>query len=353
MRVMVVNPHVPFIYGGAEVLAENLTSALIQHGHQAELLRIPYVASTPQHILDQMLAYRLFDLGDSGDSAPDLIVGLKFPAYLIQHPNKIVWLCHQEKGAYELWDSVANRDNPTSLSLHPQGSVAREAIFGADQHELGSLKRGYTISKTVSDRLSRNCGIDFEFLYPPTENAEQFHCKTYEPFLFFPSRISSHKRHELTLRALALSDSSIRLVISGKADTAAAGNRLIDLVHELGIEERVEFTGWISNEEKLDLYARCRGVIFPPFDEDYGYITAEAMLASKPVVTCTDSGGPLELLVANETGLVADPNPESLAAMLNKVWIEEAARAMGRAGREHYKTIAVPWGSIVETLTAK
>ena len=41
------------------------------------------------------------------------------------------------------------------------------------------------------------------------------------------------------------------------------------------------------------------GVIFPPLDEDYGYVTLEAMLAAKPVITCTDSGGPLEFVGAS------------------------------------------------------
>ena len=49
---------------------------------------------------------------------------------------------------------------------------------------------------------------------------------------------------------------------------------------------------YISDEEKLRLYANCLGVIYPPLDEDYGYITLEAMLAQKPVVTTRDAGGP-------------------------------------------------------------
>jgi glycosyltransferase involved in cell wall biosynthesis len=67
------------------------------------------------------------------------------------------------------------------------------------------------------------------------------------------------------------------------------------LAHQLDIEPRVEWLGQ-SQRKKRALYAHTLGVIFPPVDEDYGYVTLEAMLASKPLITCTDSGAPLEFV---------------------------------------------------------
>ena len=70
----------------------------------------------------------------------------------------------------------------------------------------------------------------------------------------------------------------------------------------------------MSDEDLLTLYATCGAVVFPPADEDYGYIALEAFLSRKPVVTCTDSGGPLEFVVDGENGRVVPPEADALGA---------------------------------------
>ncbi len=104
-------------------------------------------------------------------------------------------------------------------------------------------------------------------------------------------------------------------------------------------------------KKKRDLYARCLGVLFPPVDEDYGYITLEAMLARKPVITCADSGGPLEFVVDRQTGIVAEPNPESLANAMDDLWDHrENARQWGDAGRQRYSDLRISWAHVLEHL---
>jgi glycosyltransferase involved in cell wall biosynthesis len=101
------------------------------------------------------------------------------------------------------------------------------------------------------------------------------------------------------------------------------------------------------------LYAYARGVVFPPYDEDYGYVTLEAMLAAKPVVTCSDSGGVLEFVRHRETGLVAAPEPEKLAEALDELWQNPVrAREFGDAGRDHYDSLGISWGNVIERLLA-
>ena len=122
-------------------------------------------------------------------------------------------------------------------------------------------------------------------------------------------------------------------------------------MRELKLGDRVEWLGMVSEEQKRDLYANCLGVIFPPVDEDYGYVTLEAMLSSKPVITCSDSGGPLEFVVDRQTGLVADPTPESLAQAMDALWADRRdAVAMGEAGRARYEDLKISWKNVVEKL---
>ena len=128
-----------------------------------------------------------------------------------------------------------------------------------------------------------------------------------EDYFFFPSRLSPAKRQELVLEALALTQHPVRVKFAGLADSPPYRERLAKRARELKIEKRVEWLDFVSEEEKRELYARALAVVFPPFDEDYGYVTLEGMLAAKAVITCDVSGGPLEFITPGEPGLVANP----------------------------------------------
>jgi glycosyltransferase involved in cell wall biosynthesis len=100
-------------------------------------------------------------------------------------------------------------------------------------------------------------------------------------------------------------------------------------------------------------YAHAIAVIYPPTDEDYGYVTLESMLASKPVITCTDSGGPLEFVTHHETGVIADPTPEALANAFDLLWENrQQARDWGEAGRDRYESLNLSWETVVNKLLA-
>ena len=109
--------------------------------------------------------------------------------------------------------------------------------------------------------------------------------------------------------------------------------------------------GAVSEEEKRRQYASALGVVFPPVDEDYGYITLEAMLARRPVITCSDSGGPLEFVRDGVTGRVCEPTPEALAEALDDLWAARArARQMGERGRQLYDHLNISWANVVRRL---
>ena len=70
--------------------------------------------------------------------------------------------------------------------------------------------------------------------------------------------------------------------------------RLQVLVESLAISDRVEFLGRLSEERLVAEYARCSAVWYGARAEDYGLVTLEAFSSAKPVVACTDSGGPAD-----------------------------------------------------------
>ena len=346
MRILIVTVQVPFVRGGAEVLAEDLRRVLVEAGHRAEIVAIPFKSYPPERIVDQMLACRLLDLSETAGTPVDRLIGLKFPAYLIPHPRKVIWMLHQHRQAYDLWQHPLN-----DLHTYANGLDVRSVIHAADRKLLPQSRGIFTISRNVALRLKTHCGLNATPLYPPPRDGGRFHTRPAEDFLYFPSRINRLKRQDLVLKALALTRSRVRICFSGPADDRGFERECADLSRKEALQNRVRWLGAVSEEEKRDLYARCLGVLFTPLDEDYGYIAPEAMLARKSVITCTDSGGPLEFVEHRETGIIAEPTAESLAAAMDDLWDDrERARQWGDAGRQRYSDLRIGWGNVVENL---
>lgn len=348
MRIVIATAQVPFIRGGAEILAEGLLRALRSQGHAAEIVAIPFKWYPPERILEQVLACRLLDLSESGGAPIDRVIGLKFPAYLIPHPHKVLWLLHQFRTAYDLWDHPFG-----DLDHYPNGPQVREAIQRIDQNLIPEAKAVFTISRNVSSRLWHYCGIDSVPLYHPPASAELFYGGPVEDYFFYPSRLASLKRQALVLQALAATRRPVRVRFAGLADEAHYGETLEMLARQLNVEHRVEWLGQVTEEEKRALYAHALGVIFPPVDEDYGYVTLEAMLAAKPLITCTDSGAPLEFVQHDVTGLIANPSPQDIAMAMDRLWDDRSwAWAMGEAGKKRYDNLNISWVAVAERLVA-
>jgi glycosyltransferase involved in cell wall biosynthesis len=107
--------------------------------------------------------------------------------------------------------------------------------------------------------------------------------------------------------------------------------------------------GEVGDDEIIGLYAGALGVIFPPYDEDYGYVTLEAFLSGKPVVTTTDAGGPNEFVIDGVNGRVTAPTPEALGEAIAALAADPArAASMGDAGYE--QALTVTWAGVIEKL---
>jgi glycosyltransferase involved in cell wall biosynthesis len=346
MRVLIATVIVPFLRGGAEIHAEGLRRAICAEGHEAEVVAIPFKWYPPERILDQMLACRLLDITESAGTPVERVVGLKFPAYLMPHPNKVLWILHQHRPAYDLWGRCGG-----DLNDYPNGAQIRDAIQLADRHFIPQAQAIFANSRNVSRRLKQYSGIDSVPLYHPPQNAERFYCATAESYFFFPSRFQLLKRQAVVLEALALTRQPVVVCFAGSADEPRYMAGLQALSRKLKVDRRVEWLGHVSEEEKRALFARALGVIFPPLDEDYGYVTLEAMLAAKPVITCTDSGGPLEFVRAGETGLVTEPTPAALATAMDELWGDRhRAKRQGEAGCAHYHNLGISWPDVVRRL---
>jgi glycosyltransferase involved in cell wall biosynthesis len=348
MRVVLATTQVPFVRGGAELHAENLRAALVEAEHEAEIVAIPFKWYPPERILDHMLACRLMDLESSTGQAIDCMIGLKFPAYLMPHPNKVMWLMHQHRGAYDSWDSSL-----ADLMTFPEGKRVRQAIQTADDTIIPEFKRIFTISRNVSERLLRFNGIASTPLHHPPPGTEALHPGAYEDYLLVPGRIDPSKRQDLVIEALALTRQPVKAIFFGGANAPSYEAALRQRMEQADLRHRIQWLGAVPHERRAALYADCLGVVFPPIDEDYGYVTLEAMLCAKPVITCADSGTPLEFVAHEESGLITEPEPAALAAAFDRLWSErQLARRMGEAGLARYRALNLNWPSVIARLLA-
>lgn len=349
MHIIVATTQVPFVQGGAEVHARSLIEALRTAGHAAEIVAVPFKWYPPERMLDAMLACRLLDLTEANGRPIDRIIGLKFPAYLIPHPSKVLWILHQHRQAYEQWDGPLS-----DMIYYGNGREVRDAIRRADTKLIPEAKHVFTNSENVSRRLRQYCGLGSTPLYHPPHNPEGFECDRADNYFFFPSRINASKRQHLAVQGLAnMGRSDTRLIFCGESEDPNYYDLLQREIDTHGLRSRVEFLGRVSEREKVLLYARSRGVIYTPHDEDYGYITLEAMLSSKPVITCVDSGGPLEFVVNGETGWIVPPHGEGIGEAMHRLQSDPSrAAALGRAGRAVYTSRNITWPAVVEKLLA-
>jgi glycosyltransferase involved in cell wall biosynthesis len=347
MNIVITTVQVPFVQGGAEIHANSLKQALVNAGHRVEIVTIPFKWYPPERIHENILACRLLDLTEANGVKIDRVIGLKFPAYHVRHPNKVTWVIHQFRTAFEMWGT-----RHCDLSPYPNGRSIRDSIEKVERNLLPEARAIYANSGTVAQRLSDFCGIDSTPLYHPPMNAEVFHPGTCGDYLYFPSRINKWKRQELAIEAMALTREPVVLHISGAPDNQEYLEKLENLVRKLKLEKRVRFLGRIPFEEMIEQYANCRGVLFPPEQEDYGYITMEAMLSEKAVITCHDAGGPTEFIRNEKEGLVADPTPDSLALAMDALWKDKAfAVEAGKSARNRFDEMNISWANVVEQLT--
>jgi glycosyltransferase involved in cell wall biosynthesis len=326
---------------------ESLVRALQEAGHEAEMVSIPFKWYPPGELVHQMAMWRSVDLSESNGIPIDMVIALRFPAYLVRHERKVVWLIHQHRTAYELWDHPRFAD----MSRHEEGTAVRDLIHRADRIALGEAKRIFTNSDNVRDRLWRSLGIPAEALYHRSSMCEALLEDDPGPpgdYVLFPSRLDPIKRQSLAVDAMRHVRSGVRLVLVG---TGPAEPEVRAQVERLGVDDRVELAGSVSDRRLRDLYLGALAVYYGPFDEDFGYVTLEAMAARRPVVVTTDSGGPLELVRDGATGLVVAPKARAVAGAFDRLAADrERAAAMGGAGRRALEEHVPAWPDVVARL---
>jgi glycosyltransferase involved in cell wall biosynthesis len=365
MRVAVLAPRpVPYFFGGAQRLSTALVSWIAAAGHDCRLVEV----ESPEGDLPSLLA-SYAKCGALDLAEYDLVVSTKYPTWMVEHPNHVVYMIHPLRGLY---DTYAAFDLPTEPDrLHP--AVARllpvvdrpperavlPELFGAAADELARHGAGDPtfalpgpLARTVVRFLDR-VGLDAEHVrshwaisrtvagrpgyFPPNVVARAAIPPSSlaglrrggAAHLLLPGRLDGPKRVELVVDAMGHVPGALPLKIAGIGPLDA------ELRERASGDPRIEFLGAVDDAELAELYADALAVPFVPLDEDLGLVALEAMACATPVVTCRDSGGPCELVLDERSGLVVAPEADELGSALARlVRRPELARELGENGRE-------------------
>jgi len=339
-RVLVLAVQAPFVHGGAERHVRRLTEELSRRGVEADLIAMPIGEGERFDLIRAAIAWRSLDLTAAGGRPVDAVIATRFPTYAVRHPNKVVWLIHQYRQAYDQLGTPYS-----DFTSAPEDLRTREVIARIDRVGLMEARKVFANSQTVAARLARFNGIASEPLYHPPPLAGRYRSGPAGDTVLWIGRLEEWKRPGLLVRALPHAPEA-KAVFVGRGPEEA---KLAALAAELGVAGRVRFLPEVDDETLLSLYADARLVAVTAAGEDLGYVPLEAFLSGKPVLTTEDAGGPLEFVRDGVTGIVTAPRPDALGVALRLAWPRsEALQAMGEAGRA--RAASLDWDRPVAAL---
>jgi glycosyltransferase involved in cell wall biosynthesis len=250
-------------------------------------------------------------------------------------------LIHQHRAAYELCGT------PYSDFEHTEADIAlRRRLLDLDRRMMEECRRVFANARNTAARLEKFNGIAAQPLYHPPPLAGRLHPGDYGDYVLLVGRLEAVKRADLAVRAMSHVSPPTRLIVVGRGSQR---EHVARIAADSGLGERVVFRGAAAAGELVELYAGALAVVYAPFDEDYGYVTLEAFLSAKPVITATDSGGTLEFVRDGENGFVCAPDARAIGSAIARLAGDRhLARRLGYHGCA--LAAAVTWDGVVEQL---
>ena len=205
---------------------------------------------------------------------------------------------------FDRLDTLRRSRNLPPEAVQFPGPWARELVHFLDG--IGLSPRAITRWASISSNLVRRVGtfpqgVSPLVLPPPSHLAAR--STDTQSHWFAIGRLDEAKRISLWIEAMQATDLDIPLRIAGSGPQE-------EFLRELAAgDPRIEFLGRITDREAAKQYSESLAVLYAPYDEDYGFVTIEAMQAGRPVVTTHDAGGPLDFVTVSYTHLTLPTTP--------------------------------------------
>jgi glycosyltransferase involved in cell wall biosynthesis len=342
MRIALFNVMVHYNYGGAEAVCNDLKEQLADRGHDVTLFRIPWVGDYMK------LPELVFSSVTMDFSEYDIVIPFKFPTYCVMHKHKNTWLPHQFRQVYDLWNTKYGFSDEIKWQ-----TALKEIVTQTDNNTLPNSANLFTNAQNTANRLKQYNNIDGQALYPPTLGTENYFCKSYGDYIYYPSRITVSKRQHLAVEAMKYTKTNVKLIIDGKYDQGDTyGKEIEDLIKKNNLQNKVTLENrFVTEEEKTDKYSRCLAVVYPPMDEDFGLITIEAFYSEKALITCKDSGGPTYFVQNGVNGFITETDPKEIAKKIDELYNDrKKAKKMGENAKKYINEQNITWDKTIERL---
>lgn len=171
-------------------------------------------------------------------------------------------------------------------------------------------------SKNVQGRIKRYFNREVEIVYPPVET-KKFYYNRNGNFWLSVNRLINHKRVEMQLKAFAKMPTE-KLIIVGSYEKSFHFKKYAATIKK-NKPKNVEIVSWLDQNDLLDLYANCRGLVTTAFNEDFGLAAVEALASGKPVIA-PNEGGYRETVIDRVTGrLINDIDEEKIITAVKEV----------------------------------
>ena len=297
-------------------ISQRLVAEIERAGHQAAPVRLPFDASSPDRIADAMLAASLTVV-----EGVDVLIGLRFPAHLVPHPNKSIWLVDRQPtgrptndGSTTVWRGVPDDLRHMSTVAASRSVAASRRAFRARPEDPpgDGIPSGLLLRPLADASRLANVGSDGRIV------------------TFAGTSTAGASRAIDAMRAVT---SGVRLVVAVHA--GHPGRRDLEQRCDTVEPGRVEIVALSTSDQAADLVNTALAVA----DLDAAPASeARALLAgahaTKPLISSMGSGGMRDLLDGGRCGLVCGLDPMKVAAAFDTAALE-TQRMAELAGRAH------------------
>lgn len=325
--------------GGSERYVESMARGLVDRGHQVTIFCAEHDRAPSDEVVDGV---RFVRRGSKLDIYVRAFVGILFRRF-----GKVDLIVDVQNGL-PFFTRLATRKPVVVLVHHvhrEQWPVVYPGLMG---------KVGWWIESRLAPRIYRNSryiavssatrnelidlGVDRERITivhngndpAPAVDSE----RSADPRMCIVGRLVPHKQVEHAIDAVAaLSEEFPALVL----DVVGAGwweDELRSYARDHGVDDRVEFHGFVSDQAKHDIYACSWLMALPSLKEGWGIVIGEAGTHSTPTIAYGSAGGTNESIDHKDSGLLVDSPEEFIAGVRELIGDREWRRFLGQGALE-------------------
>jgi glycosyltransferase involved in cell wall biosynthesis len=246
----------------------------------------------------QISASLKFAMCNFSDKYDNFIFSGNWAPFAAKRHKPNIYYCHTPVRAfYDLYDIFLKKQSFLNSLIFRIWVELHKRLY---EHSLTSVTRIVANSVNTQNRIKKYLNRTSKVINPPID-VSKFRFEGYGDFWLSVNRLYPEKRVDLQIEVFRRMKDEKLLIVGGYAKADHASPYAKNLSRNLPCN--VELLGEIAEEELIRLYANCKGFITTATDEDFGMTPIEAMASGKAVVAI-NSGGYLETIINNSTGIL-------------------------------------------------